>query len=145
MQLAAPGKRDFHFDLALLEVELGGNHGQALLLDARGKQMNFAVMQQQLLVSVGLLKHVSAALIRSDAHADDEGFSVSAFDKAVAEADLPGTDAFYFRSGKNYAGLEELQKFVVLAGFAVINARRVGHGMLQKADVGNAREGRRYE
>ena len=88
VKLASPGKGDFHLDLAVLEVQLRGNDGESFLFDAGGEQMNFSVMKQELLVPVWILQHIAAAIVRSYAHADDEGFAGPALDEAVAEADL---------------------------------------------------------
>ena len=140
VQLAAPGEGNFHFDLALLEVDFCGNHGETLLLDASGEQMNFAVMKQELFCrGRDPAAVVAAAIVGSNAHAHDKGFALAALDETVAEADLPGPDAFYLRPGKNDARFKKFKKFVVLTGFAVVDARRVGHGDAPEGKIGKRR------
>ena len=88
----AAGQREFNFHSAILEIQTGGDEGQALLLGLADELANLLFMDQQLAGAQGRVVEDVAVIIRADVAVEQPEFAVLEQSVGVFEVRLSGTN-----------------------------------------------------
>ena len=135
VQFLAFRHRDFALDLALLQIDLGGNQRKALLARFAQQFIDLAAVQQQLAVADGRMVLAVAVRILADVGVHEPGLVVLNHGEGFFELDLAVLGGLDLGAGEYHAGLEALHQEIVVACLPVI-AQDFDGGVFVSQDFG---------
>ena len=105
VQLLAFSHRQLHLDQAVLQIQLGGDHGQAAFPGGVLQLSDFRAMQQQLAPAHRLVIHDVAVRVLADVGVHQPGLVCRDFAEGVLELDLAVAGRLDLGSGEDQTGL----------------------------------------